>query len=163
LLGSEGPARHLERKNARLIAEWLAKRYIRAAFPTAFDARWRRQMKEWVALLQTHSLWIQGVYLRLSTLNELEEAKPYLCHLLVAVPAVRKKDLDWPRKSEELERVVEAFWSQFTPGIQCAGVEVVLTDRLTLADIEPYQRFDADWVSFADDTDVIPPHGDMTA
>jgi hypothetical protein len=163
LLGSEGPARHLDRKNARLIAEWLAKRYIRAAFPTAFDTRWRRKMKEWLSILQKHSGWIQGVYLRLSTLNELEEANPYLCHLLVAVPVERKKDPEWSDRREKLEREVEAFWSQFAPGIQCAGVEVVPTDRLTLADIQRYQRFDADWVSFADDTEVIPPHGDMTA
>jgi len=26
-----------------------------------------------------------------------------------------------------------------------------------LADIEPYQRFDADWVSFEDETPIIPP------
>ena len=41
-------------------------RYIRAAFPSAFDSRWRA-MREWVALLREHAEWIQGIYLRLST------------------------------------------------------------------------------------------------
>jgi hypothetical protein len=32
---------------------------------------------------------------------------------------------------------------------------------LTLEDIVPYQRFDADWVSFADDTPSTPASADM--
>jgi hypothetical protein len=39
---------------------------------------------------------------------------------------------------------------------------VIGTDELTLAEIEPYQRFDADWVSFADDGPTTPPAADMT-
>lgn len=46
LLMLEGPRGVLDSKTRRLVAEWLAKRYIRAAFPTAFDARWRTNMKE---------------------------------------------------------------------------------------------------------------------
>lgn len=41
LLMEEAPAARLPDGKRRLVAEWLAKRYIRAAFPTAFDARWR--------------------------------------------------------------------------------------------------------------------------
>jgi hypothetical protein len=58
---------------------------------------------------------------------------------------------------------VEAFWEHFAPAIECAGVEVLGTDELTLADIEPYQRFDADWVSFADDTASTPSAADMAS
>lgn len=67
LLVSEAPHRVLHEKPRRLIAEWLAKRYIRAAFPTAFDARWRSKMKDWTGLLEKESRWVQGIYLRLST------------------------------------------------------------------------------------------------
>jgi hypothetical protein len=58
-------------------------------------------------------------------------------------------------------RAIEAFWSRFKPGIEFVGVEVLGTDEVTLADIEPYQRFDADWVSFADDSPAMPPTLDM--
>ena len=47
---------------------------------------------------------------------------------------------------------MQGFWDQFKPGIECAGVEPLGTNEITLADIEPYQRFDSDWVSFDDDT-----------
>ncbi len=163
VLLQEPPARHLLDKERRLIAEWLAKRYIRAAFPTAFDLRWRAKLKDWQKLLQAHSEWIQGIYLRLSTLDELPDEKPYKCHILVAVPHAKRTGTAWPKKREELEKAIDAFWTQFAPGIECAGVEPLGTDEITLADIEPYQRFDADWVSFDDDTPATPAHADMTA
>lgn len=47
------------------------------------------------------------------------------------------------------------------PAIACDGVEPLGTDEITLADIEPYQRFDADWVSFEDDTPTTPTTADM--
>lgn len=77
VLPQERPARHLPDKERRLIAEWLAKRYIRAAFPTAFDLRWRAKLKDWQKLLKANSEWIQGIYLRLSTLDELPDATAY--------------------------------------------------------------------------------------
>jgi len=163
ILLREAPARHLPDKERRLVAEWLAKRYIRAAFPTAFDLRWRSKLKDWQKLLRTHSAWIQGVYLRLSTLDELPRERPYKCHLLVAIPHQKRSGAAWPGKPHALEQAISAFWDQFKPGIVCAGVEPLGTDEITLADIEAYQRFDADWVSFDDDTPVTPAHADMTS
>lgn len=161
LLASEAPHRLLDNKTRRLIAEWLAKRYIRAAFPTAFDGRWRSKMKEWSALLEGESRWVQGIYLRLDTQAELGDDKAYKVHLIVAVPATRTRDPEWAEKRPGLERLFEAFWMEFRPGIECVGVEVIATNVLTLADIERYQRFDADWVSFADDTPATPHTVDM--
>jgi hypothetical protein len=161
LLATEPPARAVDDKLRRLIAEWLAKRYIRAAFPTAFDGRWRTKLRDWTSLLEKHSAWIQGVYLRLGTLRELDDATPYKVHLIVSPPAIAKKQAGWATKRDQLEEEVATFWKQFTPGIECAGVEVLAADELTLAEIEPYQRFDADWVSFADDSPATPITADL--
>ena len=157
VLVRESPATFLPDRERRLVAEWLAKRYIRAAFPTAFDQRWRLMLKDWQKLLRKHSEWMQGVYLRLSTLDELPADTSYQCHLILAVPYLGRAAAGWAGKRTEIEEEIAAFWGQFRPGIECAGVEVLGTDEITLADIEPYQRFDADWVSFEDDTPVIPP------
>ena len=161
LLCTEAPVHVIGLKERRLIAEWLAKRYIRAAFPTAFDDRWRTKMRDWTNILEKHSRWIQGVYLRLSTMNELDEADPYKVHLIVAAPTTAKKDVGWSSTRDAIDRDIETFWKQFAPGIECVGVEVLGTDQLTLADIELYQRFDADWVSFADDSPSTPAAADM--
>lgn len=102
------------------------------------------------------------MYLRLSTLAELPDETPYKCHLILAVPDEKRGDMGWAPKRIQLEQDVHAFWNQFKPGIDCAGVEPLGTDEITLADIEPYQRFDADWVSFEDDTPTTPPTANMT-
>ena len=70
---------------------------------------------------------------------------------------------DWTSRRTEIEEEVQAFWDQFEPDIDCDGVEVLGTDEITLADIEPYQRFDADWVSFEDETSTTPPVVDMVS
>lgn len=161
LLMSEAPRSVLDSRTRRLIAEWLAKRYIRAAFPTAFDLRWRSKLKDWTGLLESQSQWVQGIYLRLSTQSELKGDESYKIHVIVAAPAAVAKDAAWPKKAFELERLVASFWKQFGPGIDCVGVEAIATGALTLADIEKYQRFDADWVSFADDSPATPHVVDM--
>ena len=163
LLQREVPQGQLADKERRLVAEWLAKRYIRAAFPTAFDRRWRAKTKTWQRLLRRYSEWLQGVYLRLNTLSELPEDAPYRCHLILAVPLDKRTGAGWPVQRDNLEREVQGFWDQFKPGIECAGVEPLGTDEITLADIEPYQRFDSDWVSFDDDTSTTPMTVDMAS
>lgn len=161
-LMTEAPFSILESKQRRLISEWLAKRYIRAAFPSAFDHRWKSELKAWTSILETRSFWIQGVYLRLNTLLELNETMPYMVHLFVAVTASATTRPEWPAMKNELILAVETFWAKFNPGIQFVEVEVLGINELTLADIQDHQRFDVDWVSFADDSISIPDVVDIT-
>jgi len=143
------------------MAEWLAKGYIRAAFPAAFDARWRGESRAWRKLLKRHSYWIQGVYLRLDTQDELAGSVPYRCDLLLAMPARRRNLADLTTTTEAIEREFEEFWDRLRPGIVCEGIRLLTTDRITLADLERYQRFDADWVSFEDESPVVPMEADL--
>ena len=161
LLSCGAPQGQLADKERRLVAEWLAKRYIRAAFPTAFDRRWHTKRRNWQKLLQGRSEWLQGIYLRLDTLDELPEDTPYKCDIILAVPSDKRGDAGWPARVEDLDREVKAFWDQFKPGIECSGVDLLGTDEITLADLEAYQRFDSDWVSFEDDTSTTPHTVDM--
>ena len=161
LLMAERPAGFLSERDRRLVAEWLAKRYIRAAFPAEFDSRWRNRSKAWRKLLAIHSARIQGVYLRLDSHEELPADIPYRCSVLVALPHEERNRPGWSQDKEELERAFEQFWDQFQPGIVCIAIDVQPTDRITLADLERHQRFDADWISFEDDTPVVPLSSDI--
>ena len=163
LLLKEAPADRLPGKECRLVAEWLAKRYIRAAFPTAFDARWRGESKAWWQLLKRYSSLIQGVYLRLNTLGELTVSVPYRCDLLLAVPSGKRGLPEWSAIAAATERDFLKFWNRLRPGIECEEIEVRTTDRITLDDLERYQRFDADWMSFEDETPVTPTEADLRA
>ena len=161
LLMEEPPAARLPDRKRRLMAEWLAKRYIRAAFPTAFDARWRGESKAWRKLLMRHSSWIQGVYLRLNTQDELADGVSYRCDLLLAIPARRRNLPGWTTTTEAIEQESEGFWDRLRPGIECDSIRLLAMDRITLADLEAYQRFDADWVSFEDESPVVPVEMDL--
>lgn len=144
--------RQLQEKQSRVVAEWLAKRYVRPAFPTAFDARWHQKLRAWTKLLGRFNEWIQGVYLRLNTSEELKDSQvPYRFDLIVAVDVEKKTRDEWPQTRDEIETEIIDFWEQFEPGVICDGVDVLGTDEISLADIDKYQRFDADWLSFADD------------
>lgn len=124
LLQKEAPADRLSVKECRLVAEWLAKRYIRAAFPMAFDARWRGEYKAWWQLLKEYSSLIQGVYVRLNTLGELTGSVPYKCYLLLAVPSSRRARPEWPAIAAKIERDFLDFWNRLRPGIECKGIQV---------------------------------------
>ena len=157
----EAPADRLPPGEGRLVAEWLAKRYIRSAFPTEFDRRWSGKSKAWRRLLKRHSPVIQGVYLRLHPLRELGGDTPYRCHLLLAAPSEAGRHADWPKTRDTVEQAFTGFWEGLRPGIECESIEVVTTDLITLDDIARYQRFDADWVSFEDDTEATPVVADF--
>ena len=161
LLQCGAPHGQLAEKERRLIAEWLAKRYIRAAFPTAFDLRWHTKRRDWQRLLQRYSEWLQGAYLRLDTFDELPADIPYRCDLILAIPSDKPGSEGWPAQREHLEREVQVFWDQFTPEIECTGVAPLGTNEITLEDLESYQRFDSDWVSFDDETATTPHTADM--
>ena len=161
LLLEDEPQLQLPDRERRLVVEWLAKRYIRAAFPSAFDQRWHSGLRSWQKLLQRLSEWVQGVYLRLNTLAELDDSNPYLCHLLVAVPQQPASAEDWQDRRRAIEEDVRTFWRQFEPGIRCIDVDVLGMDEITLADIRQHQRFDADWISFEDETETVPIVADV--
>ena len=67
----------------------------------------------------------------------------------------------WPPQREHLEREVQVFRDQFRPGVECTGVAPLGTDEITLEDLESYQRFDSDRVSFDDETATTPHTADM--
>jgi hypothetical protein len=58
----------------------------------------------------------------------------------------------WSVPRETIETAVEDFWRDVHPAVECEEVDVLGTDEITLSAIERHQRFDADWVSFADET-----------
>ena len=155
LLCTPNSSKSVDDQIRRILAEWLAKRYIRAAFPTQFDRRWRgeksKNLKIWIDLLAKNNKWIQGEYIWLNTFEELSsDTTPYHCDFLISIPSKRTKCSDWSKQKEEIEDDILKFWSQFEPGIKCGLVEILGTDEITLDNLSHFHRFDADWLSFSD-------------
>ena len=129
LLTREAPSPGIAGKPLRIVVQWLAKRCFRATFPTEFNERWRKGHKDWEVLLKRNSEWIQGIYLRLDTSEELVLDRPYRCHAIAAVPAGRRRGGRWAAEKSRLADEIEGFWQQFAPGIICDGVDVLGTDE----------------------------------
>lgn len=156
LLSKHQPSGRLPRKERRLLAEWVAKRYIRAAFPNNFNSRFEKTTRKWIKLLRKNSDWIQGVYLDLHTLDELADEKQYRCRILVAIAGNAAQDLhEFHRRRDSMEDAITSLWEKIH-GIELVEVSINRTDEITLSELETYQRFDVDWISFGDGTDSTP-------
>lgn len=162
-LTEEPPADSLSHRDRRIMAEWLAGRYIRPGFPTAFDLRWRKEFGAWQKLVSKHSRLMRAVYLWLHSYDELPEDIPYRCHLILAHPPAAAGILNWSEKVRKVESDCLDFWSQFRPSIECDGVEALSTADLTLDAIQRYHKLDLNWVSFRDGTTSIPMALELTA
>jgi hypothetical protein len=163
LLLQEPPARQLAPRPRRLIAEWLAKRYTRPAFPTAFDLRWRQKAPKWAQVLDRHEAVLAGVFLRLNTYSELPPDSSYRIDIIAAVHDHVAARSDWPSTRDGLDKDISLFWSQFSPSIELDGVDPRSTLDVSLYDLTRYLRFDADWISFEHDAETLPPQVDLTA
>lgn len=157
-LMQEAPQGQLGYEHVETMRRWLAKRYIRSAFPSTFDRRWcaKKGKKRWEKILKRHSSSIQDVYLSLNTPEELENDHDYVCDLVVCVPEEAMNEPEWASRREKIAVEIEDFWNA-PDGIACGEVEILPLDSITLADLHNYQRFDADWISDADDSPQTPP------
>lgn len=161
LLMEGPPAGALSPPECQLLAEWIAKRYIRPSFPNAFDTIWHSRAKSWRKLMTRFSSSIKGIYLRLNTFEELPDDTPYRCDLILVMASDRARSLRLDKLKRDIEQAFQQYWNQFQPYIECEDVVLYSADQVTLRDIAPYQRIDADWVSFEDDTPIIPLRLDL--
>lgn len=155
--GTPDPNRRLPQRVVSTLAIWLAKRYVRAAFPGRFDERWRgdrlQHLKAWTDLIAAHGSVLSGVYLRLNTEAELHDLSlPYVVTMLVLYDRDKAQRIaEWPTRRAAIQTEVERFWSQHT-GITCVEVLVQAIDETTVDQITPpWRKFEADWLSFAED------------
>ena len=165
------PDRTLPGKVAKAIINWQAKRYFRAAFPGAFDARWHGEqidsarpdkrrdatkfLRAWTALIGRHSAAIKTLYMQLNTMAELAVDLPYSLRLLVIIEPHAARSSSWTTIRAELDRDISAFWRQF-PGVTLREVDIRVPDDISLGEMEGWHRFDADWLSASDDSGAPP-------
>ena len=146
-LSRRDPDARCDDASRRLLASWLAKRYIRVAYPGRFDERWVSSVrKPWLRLLREHDDFLQAVYLRLNTLSELADSELYRCAFLLVADAAARRHPQWVDRKLELEARVSDIW-RHVAGVEVDEVEVRGADEVTLHEISEFQRFDADWVS----------------
>jgi hypothetical protein len=135
----------LRPQDRRVLAQWLAKRYDRAAFPAAFEARWRRVRERLVRLLRRTGHHVEAIFITVGD-QELPEGEAYSIVIRGVVSAEHAAD---QQKSERAQECVDGLAALFD---ECAGIEVldsqlVPESEFTLEDLARARRWDWDWLS----------------
>lgn len=148
LLSAVSPANTLDGPEVRQLASWLAKRYVRAAYPDAFNDRVRSAQRKIDKALKSYGEGASGVFLALNSWEELSDDDEYEVVVIVTCP------LDVANDAKK-----EAVVAQLAPKIMealegCEGVSVldarhVSEDEFTLHDLRTYKRWDFDHRSFS--------------
>jgi hypothetical protein len=137
----------------RSVAKWIAYRYIRPAFPDAFNLRIRHKKDELKKLLKKEpTQFISGIYIQLSD-EELSPNQPYKISVIGAVPAQYFRD-------ETKRSVAESHIMELKQILNdCEGIEVSVVclseENISLHDMKQFQRFtDYDYLSYDSETDT---------
>ncbi len=162
--------RVLAPRHRQALRKWLAGRYVRPAFPGGFNDRIQPGEESIEALLTEHEPFLRGLYCRVRPTDEaLPADQPYVSQwILVYRQAILIADDD--RSLEILEEEAEeralaiatALQGILTTapitGIQ-TQVEVKPDDRFSLVDLDAFDLWDKEFISFQTDSGLLLPPG----
>jgi hypothetical protein len=127
-----------------MLAKWLAARYLRPAYPDAFNERLRSVQKALRAFWETHRRELRAAYCRLSTMEELAEEDLYEAEFVLVHPY---GDLT----QAQAGALVDSFEEICSPcqGLEISGKAMADID-FSLVHLSSYTRWDLDFLSFPD-------------
>jgi hypothetical protein len=130
--------------DARMIVEWVGRRYTRSAFPDNFNNRIREKGPGIKRVLENHGEVISGIYLWLSSYEEFGEGVPYQVALrLTMTPEEYADESRRDRAIKACNALEIAF--QSCAGIKILESDVVPEDKFPLSDLKylvPWDTFD---------------------
>ena len=128
-----------------VLANWLAQRYVRAAFPDDFnkllDATRSKQKKLHVRLSPD----VSGLYARLNPDRDLLEGERYVLDLLALVPEFRRDELSSVSKS--VQALIDSIRAT---GIDVRG-NVRMEDEVSYGLVRSFRRFPLEHLSLRGD------------
>ena len=156
----------LEENELRLLRQWLARRYTRAAFPDHFEAHLASTKGQVKSLFKSQAAkLISTVYIAIDN-EEADSEEDYVIHVRLTALA---EDLADDDKRESIDDFEQRFITAFTsrPHIRFAliypndpdsyDIRILSEEDVTLSILRQYKRFDADYRS--SDDDASPPEG----
>lgn len=149
---SPDPTRLISADDARMLAKWLASRYLRPAFPDVFNKRLQSVERALVQFWKAHRSKLNAVFCTLSSMDELASEEGYDAEFVLVFPH-KALSLDQARE------ITDAFEDIF---LLCDGVEVsakAMADiDFSLVHLDRYRRWDLDYLSFSNPSQsTLPP------
>jgi hypothetical protein len=138
------------------LAGWVARRYVRTAFPDSFNNRLRPVASDLPKLLKNHGAWISAVYAAVE-LIELPEEKIYD---LILIATMNENDFCVGGRKKEVQIAcaqIEALINGKCKGIKIREVKLLAESELSLAEWRKLGRLEFDYLSPDKDTSQHPP------
>lgn len=140
-----------------VLTKWTAKRYTRAAFPTAFNERCRPVANRIAKKLKARGDLLTGIFLRLDTLEELPPGQDYRVILRVTGRAEDLEDVENNEAAIALLSGIEDALNE-CEGVNVVDAELVLEEDFPIAELRDVRRWDYDYLSYGEgEPDSIAP------
>jgi len=138
----------LGRAERRLLCEWVAKRYVRAAFPDAFNERAHAAHRKIEKELKRNGEHVTGLFLMIDPDEECGSGQDY--RVLLRVVA-RSEPLADQRTELTLVRLAKAIADALAScnGILVEDHQLVSEGRFPLEDLHFFKRWDWDYRSYS--------------
>lgn len=140
--------------NIRRLGTWAGKRYLRAAFPGAFDRRLKSAMKKLRSSLERHGEHVLGVFLYLNTDLELPETEEYRIIVRVVAEKSAVEDDNEEQRLKTLVAEMNVALGNCT-GIDVLDLSFVSETEFTYEDLRNSSKWDFDYLSDAEAEDVV--------
>jgi len=142
----------------RQISDWLARRYVRVAFPDAFNNRIGRSEKPIRRALKSAGRYITAVFVAMESWAELAEDEPYR---IMITMTMKDDDFNNPTKRRAAQGALDRLEEKLGT---CDGIEIIEASlaneqEVSLADRRLMHRFDFDDLSFRDEGGDLAPRG----
>lgn len=146
-------ARKLAHQDIRMLAKWLASRYLRVAYPDTFNDRLRPIRNDLAKFWKGNRGRLRAVFCEFGSTEELPVGEAYEVEFVLVHPRAMPAD--------EATKLKKSFEDLFE---SCEGVEVsakVMADiDFSLAHLDRYSRWDLDHLSLANpEQHPLPPAG----
>ena len=137
-------------------SDWLSRRYVRSAFPDAFNDRIRPVQRHLKKALSSQGQDITGLFAAMESWDELGDDEPYR---FTIIATMTEDDYNDAQKRLRAQKPLDKIEQKLDA---CGGIEVTegmlaAEGNISLADYRLMKRFDLDYLSLRDeDGDVAP-------
>lgn len=138
----------------RSIVGWIAKRYVRASFPDAFNNRTKQAANDLRKQLKRNGHLLTGIYMLVQD-DELNDGDDYNVTIWAAI---RDEVFDNPRERQEAQKLLDQIESRLGT---CAGVSIDASElrperEVSLSDLALLKRWDFDDLSLREASEIPP-------
>lgn len=152
-LAQYSPAGQLTNDSKKTLAEWLARRYSRAAFPSEFDRRVKEIRESIENELEKVQRYIFGLYFNINQ-GEVGQSEPYK---LLGYAVMKEADYADSWKREKVATAIVKIQSYlYSINIEFRDdIQIVSDEEFSIANLRLLKRWDWDILSYDDGETVV--------